>query len=54
MTEEEYDQHVQDCIKSEIKTFYPEEFEQIYGENSRYFHSKTAEENNLCQDNSTK
>ena len=40
MTPEEYDQYVEDCIKSEIETFYPEEFERLYGEKSRYHYPK--------------
>lgn len=40
MTPEEYDQYVEDCIKSEIETFYPEEFERLYGEKSRYYYPK--------------
>jgi hypothetical protein len=41
MTQEEFDQYVEDCIKSEIETFYPEEFERKYGEKSRYHYPKT-------------
>jgi len=37
MTEEEYDKYIEDCIKSEIETFHPEEFERTYGEKSRYY-----------------
>lgn len=38
-TQEELNQYV-DCIKSEMETCYPEEFEIMYGEKSRYYHPK--------------
>lgn len=41
MTQEEYNQYVEDCIKAETETFYPEEFEARYGEKSRYVYPKT-------------
>jgi hypothetical protein len=41
MTQEEYDKYIEDCIKSEMETFHPEEFERKYGEKSRYYHPKT-------------
>jgi hypothetical protein len=40
MTQEEFDTYVEDCIKSEMETFHPEEFEIKYGEKSRYYHPK--------------
>jgi hypothetical protein len=36
MTQEEHEQYIQDCIKSEMETFCPEEFERVYGEKSKY------------------
>lgn len=40
MTEEEFDAHINECIKSEIETFHPEEFEALYGQKSRYYNYK--------------
>lgn len=41
MNQEEFDAYIEDCIKSEIETFHPEEFEARYGEKSRYYNYKT-------------
>ncbi len=32
MTDKEYDNYVQSCIKAELRTLYPEEYETQYGE----------------------
>jgi tRNA U38,U39,U40 pseudouridine synthase TruA len=40
MTEEEFNIYIEECIKSEIETFYPEEFEARYGQKSRYYSYK--------------
>jgi hypothetical protein len=46
--QEEYDQSVEHCIKAEMQTLYPEEYERIYGS------SKTKDEiiKNLEKENS--
>ena len=40
MTQEEFDGYIEECIKSEMETFHPEEFERKYGQKSRYYQSK--------------
>jgi hypothetical protein len=40
MTQEQFDAYIEECNKSEMETFHPEEFERKYGEKSRYYQQK--------------